>query len=533
MSPQRADQRYGTIPRMALAAAARWGGVPAVVDGEARYTFTELAEETRRVTAALVATGVQPGDRIALWAPNSAAWIPAALGILGAGAWLVPLNTRFKATEAAYVLQKADARSLFVVDEFMGTDHVGELRAVDPGLRVLTDVVRIPSPGTRTGAAWQAFLARGDGHLAAGDERIAAGTADDICDIIFTSGTTGKPKGVLLRHGASLRCYDSINIAYRLHQGDRHLVTTPFFHCFGYKAGWMLSLLAGACTFPVAVFDADVALGIIQSEGITHIPGAPTVFTSLLHHPRRGDYDLSSLHTAMVGAASIPITLPGEMVRDLGFRTVMAGYGLTENHAIVAFSRPDDAADEAARSVGHPAPDMEVRILGDDGTEVPQGQPGEIVVRSYAQMSGYYLDPEATAATIRDGWLHTGDVGIIDDAGRLHITDRKKDIFIVGGFNVSPAEIESELCRLDDVAQVAVVGVPDERMGEVGCAFVVAKPGHTVDPAEVLAHARETMANYKVPRAVEVVDALPTNATGKVLKHELRAAYTARRRVSE
>jgi len=512
---------------MALAAAARWGDAPAIADGEARYSFAELADEMRRVTAALVATGVQPGDRIALWAPNSAAWIPAALGILGAGAWLVPLNTRFKATEAAYVLAKSDACALFVVDQFMGADHVGDLHAVDPTLRALTHVVRIPSPGTRTGTPWREFLAGGERHLAAADERIAAGSADDICDVIFTSGTTGKPKGVLLRHGASLRCYESINVGYRLGEGGRHLVTTPFFHCFGYKAGWMLSLLTGACTYPVAVFDADVALGLIQSEGITHIPGAPTVFTSLLHHPRRADYDLSSLHTAMVGAASIPTTLPGEMVRHLGFRTVMAGYGLTENHAIVAFSRHDDPVDTAARSVGHPAPDMEVRIVGDDGHDVPQGQPGEIVVRSYAAMSGYYLDPQATAEAIRDGWLHTGDVGIIDDDGRVHITDRKKDIFIVGGFNVSPAEVESELCTLAGVAQVAVVGVPDERMGEVGCAFVVPKPGHTIDPAEVMAHARTTMANYKVPRAVHVVDALPTNATGKILKHELRTLAAA------
>lgn len=507
---------------MAAGSARRWPNQSAVVDGSVVLTFSDVADQLRQVASALTAAGVQVGDRVGLWAPNSAHWITAALGIQGAGAWLVPLNTRFKPAEASYILERTDASALIVVDEFLGIDFARELTRSAPKLRCCRRLIRLPGPRVATTDEWRSFLSSGQDALEEADSRIAAGNSDDISDIIFTSGTTGKPKGVMLRHGTSLRCYESFNTAYGLKATDRHFITTPFSHCFGYKAGWMLSLLSGATSYPEAVFNADQALTLIEQQRITHMPGAPTIFSSLLQHPARSEFDLSSLRVAIVAAASISQHLIETMSAQLGFETIMAGYGLTENHALGTFTRPDDPLSVVANTVGRTAPGIEAKIIDDDGNSVAPGGPGELLLAGYAHMTGYYDDPDATAAAIQDGWLHTGDVATIDDTGLVRITDRKKDIFIVGGFNVAPAEVEAGLVAMDGIAQVAVVGIPDDHFGEVGVAFVVPQPGVTISMSDVISFARDSMANYKVPRRVEIVDSLPQNATGKVEKHVLR-----------
>lgn len=516
-----AEEIFGTIPKMAHHSAARWGDAPAVLDGELTLSFADVASQSAGVTASLVASGVAKGDRIGLWAPNSASWIVAALGILGAGAWLVPLNTRYKADEVAYILNRSGARAVFAVDDFMGVDYRQELYKAGPELDAIT-VIPLPGPGMISGAEWERFLSAGHGWADAAEERIASGGPDDISDLIFTSGTTGRPKGVMLRHGTSLRCYESLNSAYGLAESGRHLITTPFFHCFGYKAGWMLSLMTGAATVPLAVFDPAETLDLIARHRVTHMPGAPTIFSSLMRHPDRARYDLTSLQVGLVSAANIPEDLPGRMVAELGFRTVMSGYGLTENHAIGAFTRPEDPLVAVSSTVGRPAPGVEVRIVDDQGAERPRGEAGELLLGGYAHMSGYYHDEAATAEAIRDGWLHTGDIALVDADGYLHITDRKKDIFIMGGFNVAPAEVEATLRRIEGVSDVAVIGVPDSHFGEVGAAFVVRRPGSELTAEDVVGFAREHLANFKVPRRVEFVESLPTNATGKVTKHVLR-----------
>lgn len=528
--------RWTSIPAMARTSAARWGDRPAVADGEVRWSFADVEREMLAVARSLLAMGVEPGDRIGLWAPNSAAWIPVALGIQAVGAWLVPLNTRLKGEEAAYILGTTDARVLFAPRAFLGVDYVEALRDVDPDLRALSAAVEMPGPGEAGGPAWEGFLALGDAvdHDSV-VARLDAVGADDVSDIIFTSGTTGRPKGVMLRHGTSLEGYASLNTGYQLAEGDRYLVPTPFFHCFGYKAGWMLALMSGALTVPVAVFDAEAVLGAIEREGITYLPGSPTMFSAILDHPRRAQHDLSSLRCSMVSAATVPAPLVRRMRAELELERVFTGYGLTENHALVAFTLPDDPPEVVATCVGKLIPGLEARIVGDDGRDVARGQQGEIWVRGGLRMSGYYGDPDATAATIVDGWLHTGDIGVLDERDYLKITDRKKDMFIVGGFNVAPAEVERVLLGLDGVAQVAVVGAPDDHFGEVGVAFVIPAPGATVGADEVEAYAREHLANYKVPRRVIIIDAFPLNATGKVLKTELRrmlAASTAVPRAS-
>ncbi len=515
-----ADDPVRSIPALAQWAAARYGDAEAVVDGGTRVTFRELAALARRATRAAMAQGIQPGDRVAIWAPNSWEWIVAALGALGAGAWLVPVNTRFKGDEAAYVLDRADVAALFTVRGFLDTDYVAMLRETAPHLRCLDHVVFLA--GARTGEhTFDDYLATGDAiDDADADARIAALGPDDVADVIFTSGTTGRPKGVMLEHGASLRAFDVWARCFGLREGDRYLIVNPFFHCFGYKAGWMACLQQGATALPMPALDLDRLLELVTVERVSALPGPPTLFSSLLD-ARDGDADLSSLRVGFVGASTVPPELLRRIRDELPFESLTTGYGLTECTAMVSVTRPDAEPEHVAHwNGGYPLEGIEVAIGDDD----------EILVRGFNVMRGYYEDPDATALAIdADGWLHTGDIGMRDDDGALRISDRKKDIYISGGFNVSPAEVENLLLGFDAISQVAVVGLPDARLGEVGTAFVVLRPGTNTSPGEVIAWAREHIANYKVPRRVEVVDELPLNASGKVLKGELRARLSEER----
>jgi acyl-CoA synthetase (AMP-forming)/AMP-acid ligase II len=328
-------------------------------------------------------------------------------------------------------------------------------------------------------------------------------------------------------HGQTLRAYRDWSGVVGLREGDRYLVVNPYFHAFGYKAGWLASLMMGATNLPHAVFDASAVLERIPRDGISMLPGPPTLYQSILNHPDRDRHDLSSLRLSVTGAAAIPVELILRMREELTFETIITGYGLTEACGIATMCRFDDDPETIATTSGRAIPGVEVRVVDDRGNEVPRGEPGEVVVRGYNVMLGYLDDPEETAATIDDDhWLHTGDVGVMDERGYLRITDRTKDMFIVGGFNAYPAEIENLMLRNDTIAQVAVVGVPDDRMGEVGMAFVVLRPGEAATPEEIVEWCRGEMANFKAPRYVELVDELPLNATGKVLKYQLREQGT-------
>jgi HIP---CoA ligase len=299
-------------------------------------------------------------------------------------------------------------------------------------------------------------------------------------------------------------------------------VVNPFFHSFGYKAGILACLVSGAAIVPQMVYDAERAMRLVEAERITVFPGAPTIYQTILDHPGRAGFDLSSLRLAVTGAATVPVALVERMRRELSFDTVLTAYGLTE--AVVAtMCRPGDDPDTVAHTSGRATAGFEVRVAGPDGGALEPGEQGEILLRGPNVMLGYLDDPDATRAAVdAGGWLHTGDVGRLDRRGYLTITDRLKDMFICGGFNVYPAEVEQVLARLDGVAESAVVGVPDARLGEVGKAFVVRRPGRALSQAQVLAHCREFLANYKVPRLVEFRDGLPRNPSGKPLKRVLR-----------
>ncbi|MEU7407738.1 MULTISPECIES: FadD3 family acyl-CoA ligase [Streptomyces] len=526
---------WDTIPELVRSAAERYADAEAVVDGRTRITYAELGARVDRAAAACLACGVQVGDRVAVWAPNSPDWIVAALGAVTAGAVLVPLNTRFKGAEAADVLRRSGARLLFVTGTFLGTSYVASLRRAAgegvpegrgplPGLPRLEQVVVLSEDAPADFRTWKEFLARGEGRPT-GQVRDRAGALHgaSLSDITYTSGTTGRPKGAVITHGQTLRAYEIWADLAGLNRTDRYLIVNPFFHTFGYKAGVIACLMRGATMIPQPVFNVDTALANMAAERISVLPGPPTLHQQLLDHPARDAHDLSALRLVVTGAAVVPLRLVERLRGELGVGTVLTAYGLSEASGIVTMCRRGDDPSVISSTSGRAIPGTEVRVTDRSGAPLPPGTPGEVRVRGFNVMRGYYEDPGATAETISpDGWLSTGDVGVLDEAGNLRITDRIKDMFIVGGFNAYPAEIERLLLLHPDVTDAAVIGTPDPRLGEVGKAFVVRRPGSVLTGDDLIAWSRREMANYKVPRAVTFVDELPRNASGKVVKGALR-----------
>ncbi|MFJ6946744.1 FadD3 family acyl-CoA ligase, partial [Streptomyces wuyuanensis] len=494
----RGDLEWGSIPRLVRSAAERHGHREAVVEGRTRVGYGELGERVERAAAACIAAGVEPGDRVAVWAPNTLEWIVSALGAVSAGAVLVPLNTRFKGTEAAYVLARSRAKLLFITGTFLGTSYVASLRRAEVELPHLEQVVVLGDSAPEDYRTWKDFLAGGD---AVPVSRVRA-RADAVepsapSDIVFTSGTTGAPKGAVITHAQTLRCYAIWAELAGLREGDRYLIVNPFFHTFGYKAGIIACLMRGATMVPQPVFGVDTMLANIASERISVLPGPPTLHQSLLDHPARDAHDLSALRLVVTGAAVVPLRLVERLRGELRIGTVLTAYGLSEASGIVTMCRRGDDPATIAATSGRAIPGTEVRVLAEPG------EPGEILVRGHNVMRGYFEDPAATAEAVdADGWLHTGDVGVLDAEGSLRITDRIKDMFIVGGFNAYPAEIEQLLGLHPDVADVAVIGVPDGRLGEVGKAYAVRRAGTTLTADDLIAWSRREMANYKVPRSV-------------------------------
>jgi len=503
-----------TIPHAAAIAAERWGEAPALMEKGETWSFLRLWEMARAAAAAMLSRGVGEGDRVAIWGPNSREWIVAALGAMTAGATIVPLNTRLKGIEAGDILRRTRACMLFTVRDFLGIDYralLAEEDLPDLGETVLLD------------HGFDGFLASGKGGDDPGVAAALAGlTADHVSDIIFTSGTTGAPKGVMMTYG---RVIPQAGLWIRntgLAAGERYLIVNPFFHSFGLKVGWVACLLAGAVILPMPQFDVAGAAAIIEREGVNFMPGPPTIFQMLLAHRQAYPFDSSSLRGGTTGAATVPPVLVTRIRDELGMKDVITAYGMTECVNITSCV-PGDSAETIAQTCGRAMPGNEVIVAGPDGKEAPRGESGEIWVRGQGVMLGYLDDPQATAEAIdADGWLHTGDVGTMDVSGYLRITDRLKDMFISGGFNVYPAEVEKLLANHPAVAMVAVIGVPDERMGEVGKAYVVLRPEAAADEAQLIAWSRANMANYKVPRSFAFVSELPRNASGKVLKTTLR-----------
>jgi HIP---CoA ligase len=509
----------GTIPGVVERAAASYAGRPALVDesGTGIITYEELLELVRSAAAALIEAGVGAGDRVALWAPNTPEWAMASLAVLFAGASVVPINTRYTAVEAAALVARAGCRVVLAAGELGDRSPATEAAAMPGPVSVVSLGATLPGL-----ASWAELVGTGSSNVVL-DQRMAALTPGDASHVQYTSGTTGAPKGAMLRHGAMVETTARWAEVVGLTVGDCYPVVSPFSHIGGHKTGLLACLVAGATTVPVAAFDPARFEGIVADHGVTVVQGPPTLFQALIERAKEGAGGRGTMRVGVTGAAVIPPTLVRDMLHVLGLQLVVTAYGLTETTGVCTMTRPGDPVDVVAETSGRPIEGVDVQIVDEAGVPVAAGSRGEIAVRGIGLMAGYLDDPEATVATMRGEWLATGDVGWIGEDGNLRIVDRLKDMVVVGGFNVYPAEVERVLLEHDAVAQAAVIGLPDARMGEVPGAFVVPVPGAVIDVDGLVGFLGERLAKFKVPRTVWVVDRLPLNAAGKVAKAELRS----------
>lgn len=503
-----------TIPHVLFRQAAARPNALAIEDGVWSLSYRELTKLVKQAAEVMSALGLEREDRFGIWAPNCAEWIICALAGQSLGAILVTLNTRYKGGEAADILRRAECKLLFTVSGFLDLDYPAMLSGHDlPALEYT--IVMKRGEGR---AAFDRFLSR----PASKNPEGYGPKGGDISDIIFTSGTTGAPKGAMTTHQQNVEVFESFTAAIGMHENDRYLVVNPFFHSFGYKAGWLSCLIRGAAIFPLAIFDPKNVLERIERDKITVMPGAPTIFQTLLSHADLEKYDISSLRVATTGATTIPVDLIRRMHEGLGIDDVFSAYGLTESTGVVSLCQKGDDFETIASTCGRPLPGTQLRLMDDNGNEVGTGEAGEIWVRGFNVMQGYLNDPAATAQAITpSGWLKTGDIATQDARGYIKITDRKKDMVIVGGFNVYPAEVEKALLQHPLIIDAAVVGQPDARLGEVTHAHIVSSG--EIDTDALKSWCGEVMANYKVPRVFVFHLSLPRTASGKVRKYLLKA----------
>ncbi len=481
--------------------AARAQQSPAVRLGEAALTYAELDDASARLAAMLRARGVEQGDRVGLMLPNVLEFPVAYYGILRAGGVVVPMNVLLKRREIAYYLGDSGARLLlawhgFAEEARAGAAEAGaELVEVDPASLAEALAGFEPSAG------------------------LADTAADDIAVILYTSGTTGSPKGAELTH---LNLHRNADVSSRttcaIEAGDVVLGALPLFHSFGQTVSMNASLLVGASLTLVPKFDPGEALATMQRDRVTHFYGVPTMFGALLHHPGREEYDTSSLRTCITGGASMPVEVLRGFEEAFGC-VVLEGYGLSETSPVASSTHP--GTERKPGSIGTPIEGVEMRVVDENDEEVPQGEVGEIVIRGHNVMKGYWQQPEATAAAMRGGWFHSGDMARVDEDGCFFIVDRKKDLIIRGGYNVYPREVEEVLYEHPKIREAAVVGVPHDEWGEEIGAAVVLHQGEELSAPEVSDYVKERIAAYKYPRLVWFLDDLPKGPTGKILKREI------------
>ena len=538
-----------TVPALLARTVARVPDLPALIDGDVRLTWSELGHRVDQVARALIALGVERGDRVMLLGPNDHRWIEASLGALSVGAVVVPVNTRYSGFEILDLVERTRTKVLLTVASFVRHAYLAEIRSAAaaehpgadrrdsgpvPGVPALTAVVEWDGHTRETPddhdqvLDWERFLARG---AAVTDETAARRTAEvsgsDPADIVFTSGTTGRSKGAVSLQSHTVGCALAWAENVRVTEEDNYLIVSPFAHTFGYKAGLLVCVATGATMLPMATFDTGRVLQVVREQRITVLPGPPTIFQMILDHPDRPDPAEATWRVAVTGAATVPMRLVERMHEELGLEAVITGYGLSEA-VTVTMTAYDDPPERVVTTAGRTIADFRIRVRDEQGRVLPTGESGEIEVHGPHVMVGYLDDEAATAAAIdSEGWLRTGDIGVVSADGYLTITDRIKDMFTVGGFNVYPAEIEHVLSRLPGVAESCVVGIPDERLGSVGKVFVIRSAGSALTAEQVTAYLAERVANFKVPRQVEFVEDLPRNHGGKVLKRLLTEAESS------
>ncbi|MFI9256570.1 AMP-binding protein [Streptomyces sioyaensis] len=502
---------------------ARFGDREALVEVASgrRWTYTELGRAVDEVALGLLAKGVTKGDRVGIWAPNCAEWVLVQYATAKIGAILVNVNPAYRVHELAYVLRQAGITVLVSATHHKTSDYrrmIEQVRAESPALR---DVVYIDDP------TWGGLLAAGaavpQSRLAECEQTL---TADDPVNIQYTSGTTGFPKGATLSHHNILNngYWVAETLAYTEH--DRVCLPVPFYHCFGMVMGNLGITSHGACiVIPAPAFDAATTLRTVQDERCTSLYGVPTMFIAELNHPDFGSYDLSSLRTGIMAGSPCPEEVMKRVVAEMHMAEVSICYGMTETSPVSTQTRRDDDLAHRTETVGRVLPHIEVKVADPaSGVTVPRGTPGELCTRGYSVMLGYWEEPERTAEVI-DGarWMHTGDLAVMNDDGYVRIVGRIKDMIIRGGENVYPREIEEFLYSHPKIADVQVVGVPDEKYGEEIAACVILRdPEDPLTRDELARFCRSRLAHYKVPRHLDIVDAFPMTVSGKVRKVELR-----------
>ncbi len=518
-----------TLGQMVDRAAARFPDRAAVVFKDERVTYADLKRRADDFARGLLTLGLRAGDHVVLWMPNRVEWNVANLGIAKIGAVTVTCNSRYKAREVEYVLRQSDAKALIMVDRFAAAsvNYLEILRELGPGDRfpALRHVIVLGGSERPGGTLGFEDVERA-GRAGGADLDAVRVRPEDAAEMLYTSGTTGEPKGCLLSHG---NMYFKCRVYTDLHawtSADRCLVPVPYFHIFGSMGGIAANCLVGSTQVLMDVFDPLEAMRLIEAERVTIFSGVPTMFITVLGHPAFGTRDLRSLRTGSIGAAPVPVEIMRRILdreRGLGMDALVV-YGLTEATGGTHWTRPGDPLERRVSTVGLRTAEIEDRVVdAATGREQPPGEEGELCIKGPTLMIGYYNKPEATAEKIRDGWLHTGDMAVKDAEGYVRITGRLTDMIIVGGFNTYPAEIEDFLLRHPKVLDVSIVGVPDAIMGEAVMAFVIPKEGASLEPEEIIAFTRGKIANFKVPKYVEIVDRFPLTGSGKVQKFRQKA----------
>ena len=483
----------------------------AVILGDVRLSYAQLDGLSDRVAASLTAGGLAPGDRVGLQLPNIPQFVIAYFGILKAGGVVVPMNVLLKAPEIAFQLENSGARTLITFGGFADeAAKAAETAAV-------TSLYVVGETATPVASAPFETLLAGD----APGPQLAARSPADPAVIIYTSGTTGTPKGAVLSHIGLYMNADIPGRLFEFAEEDVAVVALPLFHVFALSSIMNTCVLLGGTMTLVPRFDPRAVLELMQRDRVTVFMGVPTMYIALLQAVDSADYDLSSLRVAVSGGAPIPAEVIDSFESRFGV-PILEGYGLSESSSTATFNI--SVSERKVYSVGKPIWGTSLQIWDEDSRPLPPGADhvGEVVLRGMNIMTGYYDNPEATAKAFAGGWFHTGDLGYVDEDGFLFIVDRIKDLIIRGGYNVYPREVEEVLYAHPAVAEAAVIGVPDPKMGEEVHAIVAVKPGQSVTEAELIEFVKERAAAYKYPRAIEFRDSLPKGATGKILKKELR-----------
>ncbi len=496
--------------------AARLGDKTAILFQDRAITYAELDREIDQAAAGFAALGIRPGDRVGVLVHNVPHFVYAYQGLARAGAVTIPLNTMYTADEVSYILADADARAVVVSGPFAGT-----VEGLRDTLHMLEHVIVAGAAAPIGAMTWEQMVGRGAGEPPAIDP-----SDDELAVLAYTSGTTGKPKGAMLTHANLIANLDQMAKVPMLAAGedDVVLLALPLFHIYALNVILGLTMRAGASAVLMERFDAVGSLDNVERHGVTVLFGAPPMFIAWLNTPGVERYDLSKVRVAVSGAAPLPAAVLEDFRRKLGI-TIWEGYGLTETAPGVTSNAMGEEAKPG--SIGRSLPGVEVRIIDGSGDDVEEGDPGEIIVRGPNVFRGYWRQEEATAEVLRDGWLHTGDVGYLDADGYIFLVDRVKDLIIVSGFNVYPREVEDALFRYPKVADAAVVGTPHHYTGEAVKAFVVLKPGESATEEEIVEFCKRSLARFKCPQVVEFVKELPHLPTGKVLRRMLRDGDSA------